>query len=457
MEQHAPTWLNEGNEELIKKWSDVIKIEGKGEKKLAGAPKISEDRFGMVANIFENCIGKKGEGLMESSLQADADYYDKILIPMLRRSVPVIVGTELFGTQPMAGPTGLIFSLRSTYQNDDTNTLKRPASNSIIASLVDASAFTVGGAISSTADAYVGVIRLIEGNNLLIDTTSGTLVVGVDVDNVASFSSSETTVAAVEDNEIAFPIVFSNYTGPVATATAEAYSADMKQVGIEIDKTTVTAKSRKLKAKWTIELEQDLQAVHGINANSLLTQVATSEIINEINKEHLDLVSAYATTGGATAFNYSSVDGRWEREKYENLRASINRQKLAIASANKRGSATFMVVSPNVLAALESSGQISQEGVDVAASPFRGMYQGMKVYVNLFATSDFVDLGYKGGNNEMDAGAFYCPYKPIEVQKGYGENDGQPRLFFNTRYATQTNPYGVANYFRKLTVTNLPS
>jgi hypothetical protein len=445
------SFTNEGNEEVIEKWLDVIEMKDQWATKCKGAGKIKDDHYGLMANILETTVA------------GDIAGYNKVLIPMLRRAIPQNIAMDIAGIQPLAGPTGLIFYSYETYQNDtDTATLKRPASDSIIATLADATAFTVGGAISSTADAYVGVVRHKEGNNLLIDTTSGTLVVGVDVDNVASFVGSETTVSAVYENEVAFNVLFSNYSGPYATATAEALSGTMKELGLEVESATVTATSRALKVKWTDEMEEDFQALHNTNAQSWLSSAATREMVNSTNRELLNAIATQAAAGGTTAFDFESpaegVDGRgrWEREIYENLALLINRTKMAIAATNKEGAGNFAVCSPNVLAALQSLKGFDDTGVDIAKSPYQGTILGLKLYVDLRATSDFINIGYKGGD-ETKAGVFYSPYKAISVKRMVAEESGQPRMIFKSRYAVTNNPYGATPYFRQITVTNIPT
>lgn len=455
------TYCNEGNEKLIEDWLDVIELKGEWAKKCKGAPKIKDEHYGLMANILETTANE--HPIKETTVAGDIAGYNKVLIPMLRRAIPANIALDLAGVQPMTGPTGLVFYSYETLQNDSVNTLKRPASDSIIATLADATNFTVGGNISSTADAYVGVIRHKEGNNLLIDTTSGTLVVGVDVDNTASFSASETTVSAVYENELAYDVLFSNYSGTYSTAAAEALTTNMKELGLEIESSTVTAVSRALKIKWTDEMEEDFQALHNGSAQSWLTSAATREMINGTNREILNLIDTNATSGGTVAFDFESpqegVDGRgrWEREIYENLAATIQRTRFAIASSNKEAPANYAIVSPNVLAALQTLRGYNAQGSDnFAMSPFQGTVLGLKIFVDLRATSDFLNLGYKGPD-ETKAGIFYAPYKPITIKRLTAEDSGQPRMIFKTRYGTLANPYGAVNYFRKITVTNLPT
>jgi hypothetical protein len=142
-------------------------------------------------------------------------------------------------------------------------------------------------------------------------------------------------------------------------------------------------------------------------------------------------------------------------EKYQTLMAHISRQKRQLGVTNRRGMATFMVVSPGVLSVIEAAGKLNADAVDPVKSSFAGKALGMDCYVDIYATSDQAHLGYKGPN-EIDAGIFYCPYIPLQIKKGYGEEDGQPRTFFHTRYGIVENLYGAGNYYHTVNVSNLP-
>jgi hypothetical protein len=441
--------------EVLDKWLPLLEGSGKWEPFVSACPALKKKDYHVMAQLLENTEGLKDLSERTGVTQGVGNF-SPILIPMLRRVMPSLIGMQIFGTQPMSGPTGLIFALRAVYQNTTDNPVNR--SNSVILTLADATlgsaGFAVGTDISSTGDAGQGTVRHIEGNNILVEINAGAFAVADDVDNATNFVGAETTVAAVYDNEALYKIVFSNYTGTYATATGEDLSTDMKEVGFNIETDTVTAKTRKLKAKWTEELEQDLQAIHNMNAERLLSSIASDEITLEMNREFINYVAANA--GVTTNYDFTSVDGRWELEKYQNLMAMISRVKRDIAVQNRRGQGTFMIVSPAVLSAIETSGKLSTENVDPMNTSFAGKAMGMDVYVDIYAESDDIQMGYKGPT-ELDAGIFYCPYIPLQIRKGYGEEDGQPRTFFHTRYGVNFNVFGVENYYQTISVDNLPA
>lgn len=443
-------------QEVLDKWMPLLEGTGKWSAFVSTCPKLNPMDYATVAQLLENT-----ESLKEKTTTAQGvGDFSPILIPMLRRVMPSLIGMQIFGTQPMSGPTGLIFALRAVYHNTTDNKVNR--ANSVILTLADATlgsaGFAEGTPISSTGDAGVGVVRHQEGNNILVEITSGSFSVSDDVDNAASFVGAETTVSAVYENEALYKIIFSNYTGTYATATGEDLSTDMKEIGFNIETDTVTARTRKLKAKWTEELEQDLQAIHNMNAERLLTSIASDEITIEMNREFIALIAA--TAGTSSSYNYSTVTagdtGRWELEKYQNLMAHIARQKRQLAVTNRRGMATFMIVSPAVLSVIEAAGKLSTEGVDPVQTSFAGKALGMDCYVDIYAENDDIQLGYKGPN-EIDAGIFYAPYIPLQIKKGFGEEDGQPRTFFHTRYGIQDNLFGAENYYHTIQVSNLPA
>lgn len=443
--------------EILDKWMPLLEGSGKWEPFVSACPKLLRKDYHIMAQLLENTEGQKD--LQErTGVSQGVGSFSPILIPMMRRVMPSLIGMQIFGTQPMSGPTGLIFALRAVYQNDTDNPVDR--TNSVILTLADASlgnGFPDGGNITgdgNNGNDGVGVVRHSEGNNLLVEVTSGTFVAGEGVDDANPYNAQVTTISAVYDNEALYKIIFSNYTGTYATATGEDLSTDMKEVGFNIETDTVTAKTRKLKAKWTLELEQDLQAIHNMNAERLLSSIASDEITLEMNREFIALVAA--NSGATTAYDFNSVDGRWELEKYQNLMAMISRVKRDVAVQNRRGQATFMIVSPAVLSAIESSGKLSTENVDPMNTSYAGKAMGMDVYVDIYATSDDIQLGYKGPT-EIDAGIFYCPYIPLQIQKGFGEEDGQPRTFFHTRYGVQDNIFGAENYYQTISVANLPA
>lgn len=436
---------------IMDKWEDVI--DGKGVWKEfveTECPRIDKRMRPLMAHALESAI----EDITESTNAAAIGDYKPILIPMLRRIIPAQIGPRVLGTWMMSAPSQQIFALRSTYQN--TTALPVTRSNSKLLTLADASAFTTNGDISSTADAGVGKVRYIEGNNILVEIISGAFVAGVSVDNTASFSAAATTVSAVYDNEAQFKIIFDDYTGPYTTAQGELLSTDMREMGMKIDTTTINAENYKLKAKWTEELEDDLRSIHNMNAEQVLSAIATEEIDLELNQTVIDKIRTAAATGGTIAWDYATADGRWEVEKYMNLMAVISRVKREIAVANRRGQATFAIVSPAVLTAIETAGKLDTENVDPTVTTFVGRALNMDIFCDIYATTNSIYMGYKG-RSEMDAGIFYGIYKPIMVRKGYGEESGQPRSIFRSRIGFVDTLLGVENYYRVITVSNLPS
>lgn len=435
--------------ELIEKWSPVIDGTGKWEDFVKECPRIDESFKPIMIQILENTE----HDLTEATNAATVGDFKPILIPMLRRIIPNQIGPRILGTWSMTAPQQQIFALRSVFQNTSAAPVTRANSRLIV--LADATNFAVGGAISGQASG-VGVVRHKEGNNLLVEVSSGTFAVGANVDNAATYSAAETTISAVYDNEALFKIVFKNYAGLYSTADGEALSTDMKEIGFKVDTTTITAETYKLKAKWTEELEDDMRAIHNMNAEMLLSEVATNEIDLELNQKIIEKVRTAAIAGGTTAWSYSSADGRWEIEKYQNLAATVSRVKREIAVANRRGQATFAIVSPAILAALEHGGKLDSSTVDPAQNVYAGKALGMDIFCDIYSTANEVLLGYKG-KTELDAGIFLGMYKPITVRKGYGQDDGQPRSFFKSRIGFADTLLGTENYYRRITVASLPS
>ncbi len=343
--------------------------------------------------------------------------WDPILISLVRRAMPNIIAYDIAGVQPMTGPTGLIFAMKSNY---------------VAAAAVTAS--------NSGADA----------------------------------------LAAVSAGEALHDAPETSFSGKYSTAKAEALGSTgaFREMGFSIDKTTVTAQSRALKAEYTMELAQDLKAVHGLDAESELANILSTEIMAEINREILgkvndSAVEVYASADRTAGFKIgattalSSGGGRWEVEHYKNLLMKIQFEANAISISTRRGKGNFIVCSANVASALSATGALEyapalQNGlnVDTSGNLFAGTINGsMKVFIDPFAATDYVTVGYKG-SNAYDAGFFYCPYVPLTMVKTIGENDFQPRIGFKTRYGLVSNPYtSIADdsnvYYRTFNVTGL--
>lgn len=300
-------------------------------------------------------------------------------------------------------------------------------------------AFDVAG-----VQAMTGPTGLIFAMKSTYDTTVGTTTAGDE----ALFNEPDTA-----------------FSGPMSTAAAE--TTTMNQMGFTIDKTSVTAQSRALKANYTVELAQDLKAIHGLSAETELANILSTEILAEINREIIDRMNTNAVAGTAFdgAIGTGTTGGRWEVEVYKNLVTTIEKEANAIATATRRGKGNFAIVSPNVAAVLNATGSMSygptaSMNVDATGNLFAGTLNGgIAVYVDPYASSDYVTVGYKG-SNPYDAGMFYCPYVPLSMMKTIGENDFQPRIGFKTRYGMADNPFvtaGAGNnvYYRTFAVSNI--
>jgi len=235
--------------------------------------------------------------------------------------------------------------------------------------------------------------------------------------------------------------------------TGESAFAEM---GFTIEKATVTAKSRALKAEYTLELAQDLKAIHGLDAETELANILSTEILAEINREVVRTINSQAKTGAQTdncqtkgIFDLSTdADGRWSVEKFKGLHVQLDREANQIAKDTRRGKGNFVVCSSDVASSLAASGALDYApalstslNVDDTGNTFAGVLNGrIKVYIDPYATADYITVGYKG-SNPYDAGLFYCPYVPLTMVRAVGENDFQPRIGFKTRYGMASNPF----------------
>jgi len=372
---------------------------------------------------------------------SSVDNWDPVLISLVRRATPNLLAFDLVGLQPMTGPTGLIFAMKSRYS-------------------------TQAGTEALFNEADTGFSGAASGD-------TGT----ADADNNDPFSGDDGAGAgADQDNDTVAE--YQPGSGN-ATATAEAQGntgAAIPQMAFSIDKTTVTAKSRALKAEYTTELAQDLKAVHGLSAETELANILSTEILAEMNREIIRLVNinSVTSTRGAAAgvFNFAAAadtDGRWFAEKAKSLVQNMEHEANQIAVSTRRGKGNWMIVSHGVAAALNAAGAMDTGmGLggpqtftsDVSGSLFAGtVYGSMKVYIDPYASVDYFTIGYKG-SNPYDAGMFYCPYVPLSMMKTIGENDFQPKIGFKTRYGVADNPFVAAGnennvYYRKRKVIGL--
>ena len=359
--------------------------------------------------------------------------FDPILIGLVRRALPNLMAYDVCGVQPMTGPTGLIFAMRSTYA-------------------------------SSTARAGEALYN--EANNA--HSGNGTMT---------AFS---TSVNPGNANSAIYGLANTGFGYP----TTVGEDLTMAYMGFQIDRVAVTANTRGLQAAYTLELAQDLKAIHGLDAETELTNILSTEILAEINREVVRTIYATANVGiiGTTSntFNLSAAadtSGRWQVEKYKSLLFAIERASNKIAKDTRRGKGNLLIVSTDVASALAMTGLLDYNSalsnntnlaVDDTGNTFAGTLFGrIKVYVDPYSVSgaDYVVVGYKG-TNAYDAGLFYCPYVPLQMVRAIDPTTYQPKVGFKTRYGLVANPFAtgagtgaLANdtnyYYRKFQVLNI--
>ena len=419
------------SENLQKKWAPVLDHDN--------LPSIKDNyKRAVTAVVLENqekALREEKAALFEAThvnqTGSAIDTYDPILISLVRRSLPNLMAYDVAGVQPMTGPTGLIFAMKSHYS-----------------------------------------------------TQSGT---------EALFNEADTDFSGTGSHAGSNPVSGSYTTGTgVSTATAEGFgdSTTLQQMAFSIEKTTVTAKSRALKAEYTVELAQDLKAIHGLDAEAELANILSQEILAEINREVIRTIYKVAKPGAASTATAGTFDldvdsnGRWSVERFKGLMFQIERDANVIAQETRRGRGNFIVCSSDVAAALAMAGKLDytpalsgNDGIssDDTGNTFAGTLNGRyKVFIdpysaNTSAASQFVMVGYKG-SNAYDAGLFYCPYVPLQMVRAIDPSTFQPKIGFKTRYGMIANPFVTQSdgttdadtftadrnhYYRLFAVTNL--
>ena len=424
------------NEQIQNKWAPVINHDALPEIKdpykravtatlLENQEKaLMEEKQALWETTPVNAIGGGFSGQVNGSPNASLAGYDPILISLVRRAMPNLMAYDVCGVQPMTGPTGLIFAMKSKYSTQDgaTEALFNEADTDFAGSSITAHA----------------------GSN----PVSGAYTTGVGI----------------------------------ATGDAEQLgdTYNFGEMAFSIEKTTVTAKTRALKAEYTVELAQDLKAVHGLDAEGELSNILSQEILFEINREVIRTIYAAAKpgadTGATTTYGTFDCDvdanGRWSVERFKGLLFQIERDANNIAQQTRRGKGNFIICSADVASALSMAGILDYTpalstnlNVDDTGNTFAGVLNGkIRVYVdpysaNLNTANQFYLVGYKG-TNPYDAGMFYCPYVPLQMVRAVNPNTFQPKIGFKTRYGMVTNPFTSLSansntYYRRVKVTNL--
>ena len=427
-------------QDLVKKWAPVLDHEG-------AAPIKEQYRREVTAVLLENqeiemrrgreAMGELNEAAPANAVGSYGDTggfakFDPVLISLVRRAMPQLIAYDVCGVQPMTQPTGLIFAMKSRYS-------------------------TQGGteALFNEAD--------------------------------TDFSGTGTHAGSTFNPS-------SNTTGTgLATSAAERLGqggtgdGSFGAMAFSIEKRSVTAKTRALKAEYSIELAQDMKSVHGLDAEGELSNILSTEILSEINREVIRTIYKTAKVGAAVGTTTAGTfdldtdsNGRWSVEKFKGLLFQIEREANAIAQQTRRGRGNFIICSSDVASALAMAGVLDYApalntslNVDEASTTFAGVLNGKyKVYVDPYTanqgTSQFFTMGYKG-SSAFDAGLFYCPYVPLQMVRAVDPNSFQPKIGFKTRYGLVANPFvqldnsdtdgaltaDVNYYYRKVAVTNL--
>ena len=398
---------------------------------------VREDRAFMTEAVPTNATG------------TSVDNWNPVLISLVRRAMPNLIAYDICGVQPMTGPTGLIFAMKSRYGSQ-----------------------AGAEALFDEADSDFGA------RDAAGDTPSDTS------------AHSGANPATLNDSPSA-----GTYTTGSGMSTGEAETLgdgtdEFAEMAFSIDKVTVTAKSRALKAEYTMELAQDLKAIHGLDAETELANILSSEILAEINREVVRTIYTTAKAGAQVNTTTAGIfdldtdsNGRWSVEKFKGLLFQLERDANAIGQQTRRGKGNLIICSADVASALQMSGVLDYApalntnlNVDDTGNTFAGVLNGkFKVYVDPYSAnvnaSQFYVVGYKG-SSPYDSGLFYCPYVPLQMVRAVGQNSFQPKIGFKTRYGMVANPFATSNglgaidltspaagnqnvYYRRVKVTNI--
>lgn len=505
------------NKVLLEKWSRLIDSD-------KAKPVKNKDA---MAQLLEN---QEAWTLNEASTTvADIAQYTPILVPAVRRIFPNLLANEIVGTQPMNGPTGYAYALRYAYEgaggkSNITGNHNYPGASTDPYSVANrvqknAQAFTgcaivvngqvlapvavggvqidldAGGAGAAVVYGDVVLAQYDSGQNItkiLINLTGGATSItfkaaldaaaadadatitfdGSTTDYVIGTSGNQVKVLGFFNNEAGYNLIFGTaYAKYDSTADSEYLTrANRKSFKMGIERFAVEAQTRKLKAEYSIELAQDLKAVHGLDAEAELINIIEYEISAELDRDLVDAIHANCTSGGTwtygapgvvtitagTVTQSAAADGRWEIEKFRTLYTRIIREANAVALQTRRGAANFIIASLNVVSALETLSNFMYSQVpgnveaQVGVAKVGTLDGRFTVYLDTFAFSDFFIVGYKG-NSAFDTGIVYCPYVPLQIQKVTDPDTFQPLIGFMTRDAIVGNLWGAEKYYRKVT------
>jgi len=447
------------SEQVEKKWQPVLEH--------PDLPKITDSyRRAVTSVILENQERalKEDNAFLNEAAPANATNaganpmanWDPILISLVRRAMPNLIAYDICGVQPMTGPTGLIFAMRSKYTTQSGTEALFDEADSDFSSRNKAGDSTTGNGVTEQRGANPAILN---------DSPAGEYTRGQGM------------------------------TTATAEALGDSSNNSFAEMAFSIEKSTVTARSRALKAEYTMELAQDLKAIHGLDAETELANILSAEILAEINREVVRTIyinaekGASANTGTINTTTEGIFDldtdsnGRWSVERFKGLMFQVEREANTIAQRTRRGKGNIIICSSDVASALQMAGVLDYApalnnnlNVDDTGNTFAGVLNGRyKVYIDPYAANQaakqYFVVGYKG-TSPYDSGLFYCPYVPLQMVRAVGQDTFQPKIGFKTRYGLQANPFaeagtgdtaiingsGSANsnrYYRRVQVTNL--
>tara|TARA_B100000242_G_scaffold126707_1_gene89364 strand:+ start:3573 stop:4910 length:1338 start_codon:yes stop_codon:yes gene_type:complete len=441
------------SEKLQEKWQPVLAH--------PDLPEIKDNYKKAVTSIIlenQESAMKEDAAFLSEAAPANSGFggsnmggYDPILISLVRRSMPNLIAYDVASVQPMTGPTGLIFAMKSKFSTQGgTEALFNEPDTGF-------SNDDAAGDLNSTA---------MTGTNpaVLNDSSAGTYITGG-----ADYGSTTGGGMTTAEGE----------------ALGDAAANSFAEMAFSIEKSTVTAKTRALKAEYTMELAQDLKAIHGLDAETELSNILSAEILAEINREVIRTIYVSAKKGASINTTTAGIfdldtdsNGRWSVEKFKGLMFQIERDANVIAQETRRGKGNLIITSSDVASALQMAGVLDYAPalnnnlqVDDTGNTFAGVLNGRyRVYIDPYAANNaakqYYVVGYKG-TSPYDAGIFYCPYVPLQMVRAVGENTFQPKIGFKTRYGVAQNPFATSDatdiitgandntYYRRVQVANL--
>jgi hypothetical protein len=419
---------------LVEKWSPVLNEESAGTIKDAHRKAVTAVILENQERAFQEEAAQNTNMLTEAApgnSTSSAANWNPVLISLVRRALPNMMAYDVCGVQPMTGPTGLIFAMKSRYGT---------------------------GSTSNDEALYNEANTTWSGDSSTAQSTGPSGLSGLLDDSAGGGTPTRTVDSSIDDSRTG-----PTQAGGMPTGDAEGLGSSsvdpnstFNEMGFTIEKATVTATSRALKAEYSLELAQDLKAIHGLDAETELANILSTEILAEINREVIRTINAQAKTGALTnntaingIFDLSTdADGRWSVERLKGLIMQIERESNVIAKETRRGKGNFIICSSDVASGLAASGMLDYTpamstnlNVDDTGNTFAGTLNGRtKVYIDPYASVDYCNVGYKG-TNPYDAGVFYCPYVPLTMVRAVGENTFQPKIGFKTRYGMASNPF----------------